>query len=359
MKLGLVGLPASGKTTLFNALRGGEGEGTHAPGHAPGAVNLATVTVPDERMDFLAEALSPKKVTYATIDYVDIPGIIADSGRQENTRILAALREVDALVHVVRMFENDAVPHPRGSIDPLRDIREVETELVFADLAIADARIQKLEASVKKPTPQQKEEKAELDVLLRCRDTLEAEKKISELDLSEEDEKRIRNFCFLTQKPEIIVLNVGEDRAGDVAPPDELKELPGEVLCMCAQVEMEIAALDPEDREVFLKEMNIAEPAGDRLKSVSYRVLKLASFFTTASDDLRAWTIHEGATALEAAAKVHTDIARGFIRAEVVSFDDFKEAGSMKEVRARGKLRLEGKDHIVQDGDIMFFRFNV
>jgi len=212
MKLGLVGLPLSGKSTLFDALRGDvPATETHTPSYA----RIASVSVPDERLDFLAEKLSPKKVVHASIEYVDVPGVMSDVGRQENARILAALREVDALIHVVRMFENEAAPHPRGEINPMRDIREIESEFCLADMQIAENRVEKLRVSVTKPTPKQKEEKAELEVLERCLKALDEGRKISELDLSPDEEKLIRNFCFLTQKPQLLVLNIGEESLSD------------------------------------------------------------------------------------------------------------------------------------------------
>ncbi|MEW6357806.1 MAG: redox-regulated ATPase YchF [Planctomycetota bacterium] len=356
MKLGFVGLPTSGKTTVFQTLIGGAASAEH---HGPTAARIASVKVPDERLDFLQQSFHPKKVTHAAIDLVDIPGIISETGREENARVLASLREADALIHVVRLFENDAAPHPRQSIAPKRDIEEIESEMAFADLAIAEARIEKLVVSVRKPTPEQEHEKKELEVLTRCRQALENGAKLINLGLSGQEQKLLSSFCFLTLKPEVILLNIGEDRIGDDSVCKSVESPGGEVIAMCAQVEMEIAALDnDEDRRTFLAEMHITEPAGDKLKSAAYRALKVATFFTTASDELRAWTIREGDDAVTAAGKIHTDIARGFVRAEVVSIDDLKALGSMKEAKAKGKLRLEGKNYVVQDGDVILFRFS-
>lgn len=356
MKLGFVGLPASGKSTVFDALIGGA---TASAQRGPSPVRIASVKVPDERLDFLEGILHPKKVTHAVIDFVDIPGIISETGREENARVLASLREVDGLIHVVRSFESKIAPHPRKTLDPARDIAEVEAEMAFADLAIVEPRIERLKVTVTQPRPEQEHEKKELAVLTRCRETLEKGGKLSALGLSEDDLKLLSSYRFLTLKPEVLVVNVGEDGIGDDSVLKAIGPWQGEPVIMCAQVEMEIAALEsPEDRRTFLKEMNIAQPAGDRLKAAAYRELKLRSFFTTASDELRAWTIHVGDNAVTAAGKIHTDMAHGFIRAEVVAMDVLRELGSMKEAKAKGKLRLEGKEYVVEDGDVILFRFS-
>lgn len=356
MKLGFVGLPASGKSTVFDALIAGA---PTAEQHGPAAARIASIKVPDERLDVLTEMFQPKKVTHAVIDFVDIHGIISDSGRDENARLLASLREADALIHVVRLFESDIAPHPRKSVDPRRDIAEIESEMALADLSIIEPRIEKLKVSVTQPKPEQKQEKRELEILTRCREALEKGDKLIALGLPPDDLKVLSSYRFLTLKPEVVALNIGEDKIGDEAAVEALGQGEGVALAMCAQVEMEIAALEDEaDRRTFLDEMHITAPASDRLKSAAYKAMCLCSFFTTASDELRAWTIREGDDAVTAAGKIHTDIADGFIRAEVVGFDDLKALGSMKEVKAKGKLRLEGKEYVVQDGDVIFFRFN-
>lgn len=356
MKLGLVGLPASGKTTIFHALTEGKSESaTHDP-HAP---RIASVKIPDTRLDFLAQMYQSKKVVHASIDYVDIRGIMAEAGREENARLLAALRECDALVHVVRMFENPSIPHPRGSLDPARDIAEVNTELLFADLSIAEPRIEKLKKSVTHPSPHQAEEKQELAVLLRCQEALEAGRRIYSLRLHPEEARAIRAFRFLTEKPTVLLLNVGEkDIKRDFSELFAQFEAE-EKIVMCGEMEMEIASLDPADRPAFLADLGIERPAGDLLKAASYRALKQRVFFTVNESEAHAWNVTEGDNAITAAGKVHSDFARGFIRAEVISFDDLKAAGSMKEAKARGKVRLEGKDYVVQDGDVIFFRFSI
>ena len=356
MKLGLVGLPASGKTTIFHALTEGKSESRPTDPHAP---HLASVKIPDPRVDFLADMYKPKKISYASIDYVDIKGIMAEAGHEENARLLAALRECDGLVHVVRLFENPAMPHPRVSIDPARDISEVTTELAFADLAIAEARIEKLKKAVTHPIPGAADMKQELAVLLRVKEALEAGKRILSLGLQPEEEKLIRSYRFLTEKRMILLLNVGDkdvkkDFSGLLASVDA-----EEKIVMCGGMEMEIAALDPADRPAFLADLGIERPAGDLLKTASYHMLHQRVFLTCGEPEVHAWTITEGDSAVTAAGKIHSDIERGFIRAEVVAFDDLKAAGSMKDAKALGKVRLEGKEYIVKDGDVILFRFSV
>jgi GTP-binding protein YchF len=285
---------------------------------------------------------------------------MAEAGREENARLLASLRECDALAHVVRLFENQAMPHPRGTLDPLRDINEMNTELVFADLAIAEPRVEKLKKSVTHPSPHQAEEKQELAILLRCHEALGAGKRIIRLGLSAEEAKVIRAFRFLTEKPMILLLNVGEKEIKKDFSSLFASVEAEEKIVMCAEMEMEIAALEPTDRPAFLADLGIEHPAGDLLKAASYRALKQRVFFTTTGEEeIHAWTVTEGDNAVTAAGKVHTDMARGFIRAEVVNFNDLKAAGSMKDARAHGKVKVEGRDYIVQDGDVIHFRFSV
>jgi len=356
MKVGIVGLPYSGKTTLFEALTGAHGV---AAEHSPGA-HLATVAVPDERLDFLARALSPRKVTPAHVDFVDVAGVSSERGREHNTAVLSALREVDGLLHVVRFFDwPSAPPHPRGSLDPARDASEMQAELILADLDIVERRIEKLRKQVVKPTPSQEHDRKELALMERLREALEAGRRVGEVDLSAEEAGMLRSFRLLSEKPILPVLNVHEDEIGSEASRTAARSLGPDAIVVSARIEKEIAELDPAERGEFLEGMGLDEPADRRVIPACYRALGLRSFFTVVSDDLRAWTIQAGDTALTAAGKIHSDIARGFIRAEVVSFDDFRESGSMKEARTRGKARLEGKDYVVQDGDIITFRFKV
>jgi GTP-binding protein YchF len=356
VKLGLVGLPASGKTTIFHALTEGKSETHPTDPHAP---RIASVKVPDPRVDFLAEMYKPKRVVHASIDYVDIRGIMAEAGREENARLLASLREADALVHVVRLFENQATPHPRATLDPMRDIREIGDELVFADLAMAEPRIEKLKKSVAHATPHLAEEKQELAVLLRCGEALGSGRRIFHLSLAPEEARAIRAFRFLTEKPLILLLNVGEKEIKkDFSALLPAAEAEAKIV-MCGEMEKEIASLEPADRPAFLADLGIEHPAGDLLKIASYRALRQRTFFTVNEAEVHAWNVTEGDNAVTAAGKVHTDMARGFIRAEVIRFDDLKAAGSMKEARAHGKVKVEGRDYLVQDGDVIYFRFSV
>ena len=356
MKLGIVGLSGSGKTTVFNALTGAHGQ--TAAYHAADP-NIAAVKVPDERMDYLAALLNPKKVTLATIDFVDVPGIAADQAHEENVRHLAALREADALVRVIRFFEDPAVPHPHGDLDPVRDTRELHAEFAVADLDIIEKRIKKLKVSVTKPTPHVEDDKHELALLQRCGETIENDGRVADLDLKPEEEMVLRTFGFLTQKAVLNVLNISEEALGSESVEEQISALGPGAVAMCGKLEMEIAELPAEERGPFIQEMGLGEPGSARVIRASYAVLGLRSFFTVVGHELRAWTIHAGDSALAAAGKVHTDMARGFIRAEVCSCDDLKQYGDMKGVKAAGRARLEGKDYEVEDGDVITFRFKV
>jgi len=355
MKLGICGLPAAGKTTVFNALTGAH----RAVGLHEAESHLATVRVPDARLDVLARMFQPSKITQATIDYVDIPGAQSDSPRDDLIRLLAALRDADALLQVIRFFEHPAVPHPRGSLDPVRDDREFHAELILADLDITEKRLQKIEKDMRHPRTDAAQLRAEYDLLRRCQQALERERPVRALGLKSEELKALRGFQFLTAKPVLKVLNVGEGALHGPTTEAAAAALGPGTIVMCAELEMEIQDLDESERPELLQGLGIGEPASARVIRASYALLGLRSFFTYVSDELRAWTIHEGDDALTAAGKIHSDIARGFIRAEVVHFDDLAAAGSLKEAKARGKLRLEGKGYKVQDGDVITFRFHV
>ncbi len=356
MKVGIVGLPYSGKTTLFEAVTGAHGAAIE---HTPTA-HAATVSVPDERLDLLADKLSPKKVTYAHVDFVDVAGVSSDRSREHNTAVLSALREVDGLLHVVRFFEwPSAPPHPRGSLDPARDTTELECELILADLDIVERRIEKLRKQVLKPTPTQEHDRKELALMERLQQALEQGKRVADVGLSAENSFMLRAFQLLSEKPILPVLNVHEDELRSDATRAAVESLGPDTFVISAKIEEEISELEPEDRQEFLDGLELGEPASRRLIPACYQALGLRSFFTVVSDDLRAWTINAGDTALSAAGKIHSDIARGFIRAEVISFADFRELGSMKDAKAQGKACLEGKDYVVRDGDIITFRFKV
>ena len=360
MKIGMVGLPYVGKTSLFNALTQSEAEtGTYA---TKKGWNVGSVRVPDERLAALAEVFTPKRVTPTSIDYVDIAGVskgeIALEGLE--TGVIAELREVDALAHIVRVFEDDAVPHVDGNVDPERDIETIDIELAFADLGIIDNRLSRLDRELRtQKIPALEHERA---VLEQCKDALEGGTAIRELSLSPEDERAIRGYGFLTQKPLLLIFNIGEDEldsAKEIAASSPTSEREMEILTLSARLEMELTRLDADEAELFRAEMGLNQSALARVVDASYRTLGLVTFFTVVSEELRAWTLKAGMTALDAAGSIHTDMARGFIRAETIHWADLVECGSLTKARDNGSLRLEGKDYTVSDGDVLTIRFNV
>jgi GTP-binding protein YchF len=304
----------------------------------------------------------PKKKTPATVEYVDVPGVA--KGQGSALVDLPGLRGIDALVHVVRAFESDVAPHPEGSIDPLRDAQMLELELILADLGAVERRLEKLEANIKKAG--KADDVAERALFLRLKETLEAEKPLRNLELTAEDERRVRNYSLLSVKPMLLVVNLGEDRVRDAGAYLEQCGLAafgaeaGRALCpVSAPIEAEMAELPAEDARAFREDLGLAEPGLDRVIRTSYELLGLISFLTAGEDECRAWTIRRGTRAHAAAGEIHSDIERGFIRAEVVAFPDLVAAGSLPACRERGTLRLEGKEYVVRDGDIVHFRFNV
>ena len=351
MKLGIIGLEQSGKTTVFNALTGADKEvGTFGKIEA----HVAVVKVPDERIDWLSGIYSPKKTIYADIEFVDMPGSINDGA---DAKIIASAREVDAFVFVIRDFKNPNVLHPLGDIDPKRDLEQIKCGLILADMAIAEKRIERLRKANTKGAIED-EEKLELSVLERIMGTLEDEKPASQVELDSREEKAIRSFQFLTLKPFLTMLNVSDDRVNS----DDIKKFTDALpncISMCAGVEMDIRTLDDEDRQVFLDDLGIKELSLNTFIQKAYQTLGLISFFTVGEDEVRAWTITEGTNAVTAAGKIHSDLERGFIRAEVFSYNEIKSLGSEREVKNAGKFRLEGKDYTVQDGDIMSIKFSV
>lgn len=360
MKIGIVGLPYVGKTSLFNALTQSEAEtGTYA---TKKGWNISSVKVPDERLTALAEVLNPERMTPTSIDYVDIAGVskgdIALQGLEVG--IIAELREVDALAHIVRVFEDDAVPHVDGDIDPKRDIETIDIEFAFADLGIIDNRLDRLSRELRtQKLPALEHERA---VLERCKKALEDGTAIRELPLPPEDERAIRGYGFLTQKPLLLVLNISEEeleRAEEIRASFTVSERQIEIITLSARLEMELERLDEEEAELFRAEMGLNESALARVIDASYRTLGLVTFFTVVSDELRAWTLKAGMTALDAAASIHTDMARGFIRAETIHWKDLEDCGGLTEAKDNGLLRLEGKDYRVSDGDVLTIRFNV
>ena len=358
MKVGIIGLAAVGKSTLFQLLTGAPA----APQGGRPEARLGVARVPDSRVEALAEMYRPKKTTHATVEYVDVPGVARGEGKALVD--LPALRGIDALVHVVRAFDSDVVPHPDGSVDPLRDARMLDLELILADLDTVDRRLERLEANIKKAN--RAEDVAERAVFLKMKEALEAERPLRELTLPEDDRRRLRSYSFLSEKPVLLAVNLGEEGIRDAAAFLDTSGLrsfasrPGVALCpVAATIEGEMAELAPEDARAFMEDLGLTEPGLDRVIRTSYALLGLISFLTAGEDECRAWTIRKGTKAQQAAGTIHSDIERGFIRAEVVSFEDLKSGGSIAACREKGTLRLEGKEYVVEDGDVINFRFNV
>ncbi|MHC4559582.1 MAG: redox-regulated ATPase YchF [Planctomycetota bacterium] len=356
MKVALVGLPQSGKSTILSAISG-------KAIHAVGAITIeeAIVSVPDERLDWLNEYYKPKKITHATIDCLDLPGFnfTDDHGRIAARRLISQIRTVDLLVLVVRTFENPAVPPYRTTVNPARDLGELQTELLLADLELVSTRIDKLEKQVHKPTKTQAHDKAELALHKKLQEAIEAEKPISSAIETDAEREMIKSLGFLTLKPIAIAVNVGEDQLAEKFDFTDRVDSTVPVITICAKLEHELAQLDAGSIVEFMADLGIAESATSKFVKTCYSALGLISFLTVVSNELRAWPIKKGTAAVDAAGKVHTDIKRGFIRAETFSFDELKALDSEKNLKAAGKIRLEGKDYIVQDGDIINFRFNV
>ncbi len=356
MKVALIGLLQSGKSTIFSAFTG-------KPVPPLGSTNIeeAVVPVPDKRLDCLAELYKPKKITHAAIDCLDLPGFnfTDEHARAAARHLISHIRTIDMLVLVVRAFENPAVPPYHNAVDPARDLAELQTELLLADLEIVAARIEKLEKQLGKPSKTQPHDKVELALYKKLQQAIEAEKTISSSIETEAELETIKSLGFLTLKPIVVVINVGENQLDKKF---ALGDIPGghiPVITLCAELEYELAQLDAGSRVDFMADLGITEPAADKFVNSCYSAMGLISFLTVVSDEIRAWPIKKGTTALDAAGKVHSDIKRGFIRAETFGFEDLKRLGSEKALKAAGKIRLEGKDSIIQDGDIINFRFNV
>ncbi|MBQ7215133.1 MAG: redox-regulated ATPase YchF [Synergistaceae bacterium] len=364
LKCGIVGLPLSGKSTVFNVItRAGAEVKPYASGKTE--PNRALVNVPDKRFDRLVEIFKPKSEKPADVEFVDLAGLSRDAGKGAGlgNSFLSFVSESEALLHGVRVFANTSVPHPENSIDPLRDWHIVEAELIYRDLGVISNRLARLDEkkAKKKLTPQ---ESAELDLLKELEAHLLDEKPLREFPLTDEQKRALSGFAFLTLKPELVVLNLDDTQTGDVP---ELAGLESEMQAkglksvrVYGATEMELEQLDPEDREEFMKDLAITEPGRDRLIHEAYKLLGLISFFTSGTDEVRAWTLREGSTAVDAAGTIHSDLARGFIRAQVVAYDDFiANNASIAACRDKGVLRLEGKEYIVKDGDMIEIRFNV
>lgn len=361
MLIGIVGLPNSSKTTVFNALTRGHVE-TEAFSSGQFAVHQAVVEVPDPRIDTLAAIFKPKKVTYARVEYKDIGGL--DKGMSAgglSGEILGAVSQNDALLHVVRAFEDPNVPHPYDSVDPARDVAILDAELVLSDLVIVERRLERLVDQLRKSAKGAERDRwhAEQLLLERVKPALEDEVPIRDMGLAPDERKLLRGYQFLTAKPMLIVLNTGDVDVPDASALLTYNHAESAVTTIRGRLEMELAQLDPAERAEYMAEYGVAELGMDRVIRLSYQLLGLHSFLTAGDTEVRAWTIPVGATALEAAGAIHSDLARGFIRAEVTAYADLVACGSFAEAKKLGKLRLEGRDYVVQDGDVITVRFNV
>jgi len=354
MKLGIIGLPQSGKTTIFNALTQGDRPTTTAGGRFE--VHTAVVDVPDSRVGALSEMFNPKKTIYAKVTYADIAGLDGSASKGGiSGQLLTELSQMDAFLHVVRVFENDQVAHMRGKLDPLRDINNLNSDLLINDLILVERKLEKLKDEGRKGGGREKGViQRETALFERLYETLSDEQPLRTLTLNEEEEKAISGFGFLTRKKMLIVFNLSEAQAVPAIDTPGIKQVG-----LMGKLEMEIAQLDPEEAEMFLDEYGIEEPSLFRMITLSYEMLDLQSFFTVGEDEVRAWTIRKGTPAQQAAGVIHSDLQKGFIRADVIDYESLIACGGMTEARNQGKLRLEGKTYVVQDGDIMHVRFNV
>ena len=361
MKIAIIGLANSGKTTIFNALTGQNLETTIYP-TLNAEPHIGMVKVPDARIDNLTEIYKPKKTTFATVEYIDYIGL-TKGDMEQNRKVFDLIKDADAIVQVVRGFEDESIIHPLESVNPRRDAETLELEMVFGDLELVDKRLQRMEEGMKRG---KKPDETEKKVLLKCKEILEQEKPLRDIAFHEDEQKSMRHLQFMSIKPEVIVLNVSESDLNTEKSDTTVAELQAyfqgrqvKIVKLCGKIEMEIAQLSAEEAQAFLDDLGIEEPALNKLIHVSYDLLGLISFLTSGEDEVRAWTISKGTNAQKAAGKIHSDIERGFIRAEVVSYDDFIAQGSMSGARDKGLLRLEGKTYEVKDGDIINFRFNV
>jgi len=369
MRIGIVGLPQAGKTTIFRLLTQGRVD-TSSWGSGREA-HIGVAHVPDLRLDRLAELIQPKKVTYATIEYVDLPGLSRGEGKaalegqaKEMTTYLNSLKNVDTLLHVVRAFEDPNLAHVEGTVDPLRDIGLFELEMIFSDLAIVERRLERLSKDLKKIRSPELE--LENEVLLRFKTALETEQPLRNLELTPEEEKRVRGFTFLSAKPILLIVNLGDQDGAKIRRVVEEFGLQQQALmrnvritAVCGKIESEIAALAPEDAKMFMEDLGISGSALDRIIQNSYELLGVFSFYTAGEPEARAWTIARNTTALQAAGVIHSDMEKGFIKAEVVTLEELIGLGSFQAAKNKGALRLEGKEYRVQEGDVILFRFNL
>ena len=366
MQIAIVGLAGSGKTTVFNTLTRGHAE---TGGYGGLQLNVGVVKVPDERVDRLAEVFKPKKIVHADVTYVDLPAPPASSegkvGAEElPAEHLARLRDSDALIHVLRAWDSAAHPHPAGSVDPARDLEQLDLEFTLADLSMVERRLERLRGAGRHGTPAEREaNEREEAILSRLKPALEAVRPIRDEPLDDDEEKALRGFRFLTQKPVLVLLNVGE---GELAEAPALAERiragydhrHALVDALSAKIEMELGELDPDEAAVFMEELGLTESSLDRVIALSYRLVGLISFLTAGPDEVRAWPIPDGSTAVDAAGAIHSDLARGFIRAETIAYEDLLALGSMAEAKKAGKVRSEGKTYRVRDGDVIEVLFS-
>lgn len=361
---GIVGLPNVGKSTLFNAITQANVEAANYP-FATIDPNVGVVEVPDERLDKLTELVKPKKTVPTAFEFTDIAGIVkgASKGEGLGNKFLSHIRQVDAICQVVRCFEDENITHVSGKVDPIDDIEIINLELILADLETVEKRLERVQKLIKQ---KDKDSLAEFEVLEKLRVGMEEEQPARALEFNEDQDKIVKGLHLLTHKPMLYAANVSEE---EVADPDSNANVQkvrdyaakenAEVIVVCAKIEEEISELEPEEKEMFLEDMGITESGLDKLIKASYSLLGFATYFTAGEQEVRAWTFREGIKAPQAAGIIHTDFERGFIRAEIVSYDDLLEAGTMANAKDKGKVRLEGKEYIVQDGDVIHFRFNV